>query len=155
MAIKHQQIVDAVEDALQLITIANGYNLNLSTHITVQQAEGDQINNGDWLVTIRDRDEESLTESTRRDNTGNQEFRRMYVDVELQYMQSTTNVSVQIRKAIADIRKALGVDRTLGGLSLNVLPAGWSIPRNELGQYLSGQAIVRFTIDYKTAIFQS
>jgi len=163
---RHQIIIDAVATRLNAITVAAGYHLNLGTYGSVQRPIGQQISNGDWSVDIIDHDEDTVNESTRPDVTGNKEHRALQLDIDIARQQETPAVDNEIRKAIADVRYALGhtnyvdrgdpgeIDRTLGGVCRNIVPLGWTIPKNELGQFIVGQASVRFRIDYKTTIFE-
>ena len=161
MALKHQQIIDELVLRFNRITVANGFYLDLATYDDLQHPQGLQTAS-DWRASIYDHDEETVNEATAPDVTGNREYHQLSIDVELQKQQiNTSAVDTDIRKAIADVRKGLSqsrttpfpLDRTLNGLAINLLPLGFTIPKSELGEYVVGQAIIKFRIDYRTTIF--
>lgn len=141
---KRQQIVLAVKTRFQGILIASGYETNIGQKVyewrdaAIQSADLPALN----LIDVA---EDSIQGSS------NVQEHSLEMWVECHTQDGTTN-GATVRKVIADVVKAIGVDRTWGSLAFNTLPM-----RNEIGfehkDKFNGGVTIKFKILYRTQNF--
>lgn len=140
---RRQQIVDAVKTRFQAITVAGGYETNIGNNVfewrdipSVMVEENDMP-----CVLVRD----PRTEITQRVS----KVQDHDLTIEAAVVTATATIPVQVRKMIADIYKAIGVDRTWGGKALDTLPVKDEMGVEHAGKRFGG-ATVTFTIRHRT-----
>mgnify|MGYP001423093616 CR=1 FL=1 len=136
MSLVRQQIMDAVKTRLQSITVANGYNFNLGNNIYEWRIRPLAMATLPALVY---RDVETDIELI--------EAHRNRLNIEIEIISNSS--IVDIRKMIADVYKAIGVDIQWGGLALNTYPRSDRIMREQEEQTITG-AIINIIIEYRT-----
>lgn len=142
---RRQQIVDAVKARFETISIANGYETDIGATVALWR---DTIN-----VRPADTDLPLLNILDRSCQSSNSSFairkqeHRLTIEVELWTASST--VDTTIRKMLADLAKAIGVDRKWGGIADNTEPLGDDIGVEQQGRKIAG-ALYKFVIVYHT-----
>lgn len=147
MSIKLQDIIDKAGTLIDGITTGAGYHLNLGSYNTTDRPEAYQVT--DWSVNVQVPSEEFLQEQSSQF-----EDHLLTLDVEITKTGVTAATQTEIIQALHDVRKAFGADRTWANLIINITPAGFTKPKSELGEYISGMIIAHFTIQYRTTTFQ-
>lgn len=110
-----EQIVDAIADRFRQITTASGYNTDVGNSVYVWHHSPFSV---DELPALNLRDEssdiEALTNSTER----------VRLTIRVDIVVSNSNPIPTIRAILQDIRKAVAVDETWGGLALYTVMVG-------------------------------
>jgi hypothetical protein len=136
-----QQLVNAVKTRFAAIRIANGY----ATEIGAWQYE--------WKTTPFAAEEmpghaiEDLADEIKQGMVQRHEHKLTLRAVAA--IAAGPDTSAQLREAVADFHKAIGVDTRWGGLALATWPksAMMSVIQNETVQ---GHAVIEFVIEYRT-----
>ena len=138
-----QQIIDAIETQLGTILTTNGYETNLGSNIFVWKPEPfaatevpgadiqDQEETIDLAVWLH---EHSLT-------------------LAVKVVGSGTTVTADLRKYIADVTKAVGVDLTWGSLAQDTAFSGTDLIEVEVNDKVRMGVQMNFTVQYNTAPF--
>ncbi len=122
MAIKKEQIVQAVKTRLETITTANGYHTNLGSNI--YEWKQNPHNETDVLAAvIRDTDCEEVN-ILDQSSSG---IHTKILSMEIEIIAASSTVPAVLRQAEADVNKAIGTDTTFGGLAIDTTPVN-SIP---------------------------
>ncbi len=115
MATVREQIVNAIANRFRQITVANGYNTDVGNSVYVWNDSPFSV---DELPALNIRDESSDIE----DLTNSTERVRLTVRVDI--VVSNSDPIPTIRAILQDIRKAVAVDETWGGLALYTAMVG-------------------------------
>jgi len=146
-----QKIVDAVVTRFKTILVAGGYETNLGQKVFVwRDTREDADPFGDTeLPALNIRDTKCETQYSAIATQRHQH--RLTVEVELWTI--TATVHTQVRKLIADIHKAIGVDRRweVAGMKLadNTEPFQDEMGTEHKGK-LKGGALFKFIVVYST-----
>jgi hypothetical protein len=146
MAIRQQQIVDAIKTQLLLIVGTTPYTTNLGTRVSIWEGnQGDPGFGGEMpMAKIRD----LRAECVAQDMDQGLEDWELYVDVDLACEAGRTS-DTTIRIMINDVIHALGLSRTLGGLALNIQKLGFDMTVDEEEKVVGG-ATVHFKVLFQT-----
>lgn len=140
-----QQIMTAVDTRLKAMLFSNGYELDLGK--SVHEWRSIPLDEGDLpAVVYRDRNE--VLEIT----VGRHDHR---MDLEIEIILSGAAAPTDLRRAIADVVKAVGSDRTWGGLAFDTgygESESITVVQNE--RRVAG-AILRFVVSYVTDPFDN
>jgi hypothetical protein len=145
-----QQIVDAIETRAKTISVANGYQTAIGSHVFVWKLTPFGANEMPG-VDIRDRsdaiDSEGLKGSVNVDNHD------LTVAFEV-VCQSGRTSDDDVRKMIADVYKMIGMDPTWGSLALTTQLAGDEITETQDEHVIAG-ATITVTVLYRTNKYAS
>jgi hypothetical protein len=122
MAIKKEQIVQAVKTRLETITTANGYHTNLGNNI-YEWKQNPHADTNTLSAVIRDTECEEV-------NVLDQAASGIHTKIltmEIEIIAASGTPAQDLRKAEADVNKAIGTDTTFGGLAVDTEPVN-SIP---------------------------
>lgn len=146
MAIKRQQIVDAVETRLKTILTSNGYYTDLGNEVYVWLQR--PIEDAKTLsAIIRDLEQEEIT----FEDQNSTHLHRKNLEVEIEIVSSSASA---LRQAEADVNKAIGTDPTWGGLAELTRPYN-SVPVFPDQKERKRTGIARtIIIQYKTEAWQ-
>lgn len=114
-----QDIIDALKTLLATITTGNGYETSIGSSVKEwYTADADSS-----VMPVINLNDESVEIRMGSDDLGAIQLRRerheMDLRLEIRLTNGTTTATV-LRKAIADVYKAIGTDRTLGGLAKDI-----------------------------------
>ncbi len=136
-----QQIIDAIDERFKLIKVVNGYETNLGNSVYQWKAvsyEGADLP----LIEYRDISNESgIGPNPTHDH-------RLTIEAEIVVAAGNTTAA-QIRKMIADVKKAIGTDLRWGGLAITTEPISDSMVI-EQNEKIIGGVKINFTIIYRT-----
>lgn len=143
-----QQIVSAVIAALEQITTANGYETNIGTTVEDWPTQLQGTDNEDELpvIGVFDVDETSSTPNL------NSKLENHELTIQARCYLRHNTPAAQCRKVMGDIKKALGVDKTWGGLATGTRPSRQGPDIKPEGFEISA-AVVEITIHYTTCAF--
>lgn len=136
-----QQLIDSVDVRFKLIKVANGYNTDLGNSVyhwkAVSYEEADLP-----LIEYRDlTNESSIGPNPTHDH-------RLNIEAEIVASAGNTTAA-QIRKMIADAKKAIGTDLRWSGLAITTEPINDSMVI-EQNEKIIGGAKINFAIIYRT-----
>lgn len=137
-----QRIVDAIEARFKPITVANGYKTNLGFNITVHRTttvQEAECPTGD----IRDVGEDTTVK-------GGEHHYALHMEFEIKF--KGADAAGEIRKGIADVTKAIGINRgtTWGDLALDTAPvSNESLELDQKDRKFSS-AVLSFDVLYLT-----
>lgn len=138
-----QRIIDAIDLRMKDILVSNGYETDIGANVEDWLPEG--LESGDLPALIyRD-----ITVETEND-TFKTFTHRMVVEI-MVAVSSSTPAKV-IRKIIADIDKAVGIDHTWGGLALTTDRNGDEMGVEIAEQKYAGCRII-YTVTFRTEGF--
>ena len=106
-----------VQSRLQLINGTGAYYLNVAANVYVQRATPYDSWESRELPGINITDGDEVPEQTLMAGAANERYRSLSVDIEL--MVNGTLSAEQVRKGIADIQYAIGIDPTWSGLAID------------------------------------
>ena len=109
MALKRQQIVDAIKTRLQGILIANGYATNLGNNIFEWRVTN--LNSAEFPACV-------YRDVSNAKQDGAIGSFRWALNIEIQLVTDGETSAAEIRKLIADVYKAIGTDVRWGGLAV-------------------------------------
>ncbi len=139
-----QLIINAIDSRLKLITIANGYETNIGGKVFEWRAVPvEEID----LPCIIYRDLSSVN-SVLTIGIGGYHESNLNIEVEVICAAGSVTPST-IRKMLADVIKAIGVDATWSGLASSTDPVSDAITI-EQNEKIIGGANITFTITYRT-----
>jgi hypothetical protein len=149
MALARQSIITAIITQLKTITPANGYYLNFADSGTVEKVFDNRITEleEDELPIISISDKDETPNNDLMSGSRNPWWRDLDIDISI-----VTNGEVavaDIRKAIADVQSAVGVDTTWGGLALDTRWIGTVIGRDQMEEKIL-DATVQIRVIYQT-----
>jgi hypothetical protein len=147
MALKRQQILDAMKTRLQLINGSTPYYLNASANVYIQRDKPFESWSDRELpgINIVDGDEEPGQELL--SGAVNVWYRDLNVAVQL--VTGGALADTLVRKGIADIQRAIGTDLTWGGLAIDTDWVNTTIERDQQEQRIMS-ATVNIKISYST-----
>ena len=137
-----QQIMDAIGTRLADITVTNGYASNAGNSIFADRVTP-LIETELPGIVYRDpdEDEEALTFGSHQ----------MTMKVEIEIMAYGATAPKDVRnKLVADVKKAVRVDLSWGGLALDTRITGRSMQIEHM-ERLIASAVIRLEIDYREA----
>jgi hypothetical protein len=136
----NQRIIDALRARLQSITTANGYNFDLGNKVYEWRVAN--VHQSDLPVLVY-RDVSCDTDTVEMGE-------RHTLRVEIGLQASSANITVaSLRKMIADVRRAIGIDPQWGGLAINTYYRGHVIDIDQAERVIGG-ATLRIDIVYRT-----
>lgn len=143
-----QSIVTALDTRLKTILIANGYQTNLGNQVEAWRSR--DLEKGEaYFLTYRDTTNPKTQEEVA---IGTHEHA---LTLELEALVVGGTSAATGRKMISDLLKALGVDKTLGG----VVPYGLSVDSDELvvdkGTKTFSEVKVVVTAPYSTPLWEN
>ncbi len=143
---RRQTIAAAIKTRIARLTTGNGYETNIGSKCFLWKTgawEADELPG----VDIRDMkdDIEGKSAGLRK------ELHKLRVEAEVACKSGTTT-AYQVRKMIADIYTAIGVDRTWGGIARTTDAVGDEMGVEQQNRTLGG-AKVTFIVEYTTAYF--
>lgn len=141
MATVREQVVDAVASRFRQILVANGYNTDVGNSVYIWKDTAFSV---EELPALNIRDESSDIE----DLTNKQETIRLNFRTDI--VVSNSNPIPTIRAILEDVRKAISVDETFGGLVLYTRMVGDEID-SVSKEDLIASAFVRFYTVYDVA----
>lgn len=145
---RRQTLIDAVVTRLRSILTAGGYETNLGQQIhvwrdtTAAPWTAAELANG--ALNLRDPKQASTQELVNKHHH--------ILDLVCEIAVASGLEANVIRKMIADVFKAIGVDRKWSGAAFDTLPGDDQILVAQNGTAITG-ALVNFTIHYRTASF--
>jgi len=146
-----QDVINALKTRMATITTGNGYETNIGTYVK-EWYTGDANSDNIPMLNIVD---ESVDIRMEGDELGGirmgKERHEMDVTLEVR-LSNGTSTSTTLRKAIADIYKAMGTDRTLGGILKDSRPRNDQI-KIEQNDKVVGLANVSLSLFYETSLF--
>jgi hypothetical protein len=145
MSISRQDIINAVNTQAALITVANGYHTELGSNLSEWKTNA--IPNGkDLWLDVRDGTEEPTGEATQGGGT----VADYYLHVTFILFFKSGETIENVRKGIADVYKAIGVDPKWGlpNVVHDTLDDGNDIMMSQ-DEYKVGDAEVRVRIHYR------
>ena len=148
MAIKRQQIVDAVATRLGTILTTAGYHTNLGSNVFEWKGtkfEAREMPGIDVRDTVDEIDHRSI------DTPTNVDTHRLTVMLSLAVDGSTSTDSV--REMIADVYKAIGTDPTFGALAIDSWVVKDEVDTEQEELRISGVEI-EIAVLYRTSLFQ-
>lgn len=140
-----QRIITAVDTRLKAMLTTGGYELNLGR--SVHEWRSTPFDEGD-LPAVVYRDTNEVVEVT----VGRHDHR---MELEIEMVLSGSTAPATMRKAVADIVKAVGADVTWGGLAFDTGYAGSeniAVMQNE--RRIAG-VLMRFVVSYATVPFDN
>ncbi len=140
---KRQKIINAVDARLKTILVTGGFETDLGKNVFAWRSEPLQASELPGLI-YRDVSQEVSDDEAA---IGQHEY-ELTVEVEI-IAQSGATTGSQLRKMIADVIKAIGVDITWGALAQRSNPVSDSINFEQAEKVIAG-ALVTFTIIYRT-----
>ncbi len=144
MALKRQQIIDAIVTRLKLINGAGGYYLNLNSRVYDNRVP-EYADNEIPAVNITDGDEESNQELLA--GSVNYWYRDLNIGITL--IVNGTLAAADVRKGIADIQLAISTDLKWSALAIDTIWTGTTIDRNQEEKKIMS-ATVNITVRYST-----
>lgn len=138
---KRQDIIDALDTLLKTIKTTAGYETNIGSYVK-EYDETDATQTDTLKLTHRDIGQTS----EEADFEGY--LHNLNVILEIQVIGTISTM----RKVIADVTKAIGTSRTLGGLALDFLPPRDQIKAEHEDKFIV-EALMQLTIQYETAAF--
>ena len=137
-----QQIMDAIGTRLAGITIANGYASNAGNSVfTDRVTPFIETELPGIIYRDPDEDEEALTMG----------YLHLTMKVEIEVMAYGPTAPKDVRNVlVADVKKAVRVDLSWGGLALDTRITGRSIQIEHM-ERLIASAVIRLEIDYREA----
>lgn len=147
MALKRQNIIDAVKTRLQAIDGVNPYYLDLSANVYIQRDAPFETWNERELpgVNIVDTDEDPDQELM--NGPSNVWYRSLKVAISL--VSNGALADTQVREGIADIERAIGTDLTWGTLAIDTKWTGTTLEKDQQEQRILS-ATVNIEILYST-----
>lgn len=145
-----QTVIDALKTRLATITTGNGYETNIGSNVK-EWYTGDANDTYMPMINITDGNVDLRMDG---DDLGGIRMgkERHEIDCRLEIRLSNgTSTSTTLRKAIADVYKALGVDRTLGGLCKDLRPRTDTMSIDQQDKVI-GTANVTISLFYETAL---
>lgn len=136
-----QQLVDAVLARFALITTANSYQTNIGANLEEWRTTPLGENETNFL-NVRDT-EDVIQPDPQGPNSGKRTW-ALLISAEA-VMAETGQNAQHARKAIADIKKAIAIDQTWGGLARRTDEVSDSLMHDRSGARLGG-ALVQFKI---------
>ena len=132
-----QQIINAVDARLKTIKIANGYNYDLGNNVF------------EWRdAPLSDSNLPALIYRDLSCDTEYLETHRHKIHIEVELVIKDTLASA-VRKMIADVLKAIGVDPQWSNLAINTHPEGDEMQVKQSEKIIGG-ASVKFAIEFRT-----
>lgn len=146
MASKRQQIVDAVKTRFATILTSGGFESNI----------GQNVN--EWLLPSVAADKTQVMsvedpECSTEQRMGDSHEHTLTIEASVG-IKAASVTPAELRKAIADMTKAIGVDRLWGALALDTNPVGSRIELNQTDKIV-GVAQLTFEIKYRTASWET
>lgn len=149
MAIRRQQIMEAVQAALEGISVANGYRTDIGAGVKrwrPRLAEGAYVPFGaDELPAILAQDRRCETTPL----SMQEQAHRLTVEIEARCAGGETSDDL-LRKILEDVRQAVGVDPTWGGLAVDTDPQSDEFAIVQADQTLGG-VLITIVIIYHTS----
>lgn len=141
-----QQIIDAINTRLKTILKANGYETNLGQNVFEHRttALGDSELPG---INFKD----VGCDVSQEDIAIGQHGYELIMEAEITVKEGSTT-AVQIRKMIADVIKATGVDPRWGGLAVSTSPVSDSLKFEQSEKIIAG-ALLTYSIMFRTNKF--
>lgn len=143
-----QTVVDAFKTRLATITTGNGYETSIGSNVK-EWYTGDANDAVLPMVNIVDEDVEIRLDA---DDLGvirmGKERHEMRLRFEVR-LSNGTSTSTTLRKAVADVYKALGTDRTMGGLCKDIRPRNDRIELEQQDKVI-GLANIEISAFYET-----
>lgn len=145
---RRQDLIDAVLARCKLITIAGGYQTNLGENAFVwrdtKASPFTEAELATGALNLRDPKQVSAQQLV------NKHHHELSLVAEIALTEGVE--AKRARQAIADIFKAIGVDRKWSSLAFDTLPDSDAILVAQNGVTVTG-AVVNFTVHYRTASF--
>ena len=137
-----QQIMDAIGTRLAGITIANGYASNAGNSVFADRVTPFiETELPGIMYRDPDEDEEALTMG----------YKHLTMKVEIEAFAYGPTAPKEVRnKLVADVKKAVRVDLSWGGLALDTRITGRSMQIEHM-ERLIASAVIRLEIDYREA----
>ena len=147
MALKRQQIIDAVKTRMQLINGTGSYYLNVSSNVYTQRDSQFESWNDREIpgINIVDTDEELDVELLKGDT--NQWYRGLVIGISL--VTNGALADTLVRKGIADIQRAIGTDLKWSTLAIDTKWINTTIEKDQMEQRIMS-ATVNIRIQYST-----
>lgn len=145
---RRQSIIDAIKGRLQAIRIAGGYETDLGLQVHVWRDTATSPFTPEELTpgALNLRDPKRQTEQQLVDH----HHHTLTINIELAVAGGTEAQTV--RKMLADLDKAIGVDRKWGGLAFDTDPGDDQILVAQNGATITG-ASYHFTVLFRTRSF--
>lgn len=137
-----QQIIDAFDALLKTILVAGGYNTDLGLNVYERIAKPLQIS---ALPAVVYSEESGTTQDAFAED-------RHLMPVSCEIIVPGATVPKDLRAAEADIIKAVGSDRTLGGLAQDIRMIGIEVMEIDQKAEIVGARKVNLVIDFTTEI---
>lgn len=148
MAIKRQQIVDALKSAIQGITVANGYHTDIGLHTSIWLAEPNTVYDPSELPVANIRD---ISDVIVRANIPFDDH-EMDVNVDLIFSSGQTT-DAAVRQGIYDVYRKIGTDPTLGGLAINTMISSDEMILDQ-SERIVGGATISLSVQFRTSNYQ-
>jgi len=144
---KRQQIMDAVKTRLQGITVANGYDFNLGSHVFEWRTT---TLNDNEIPGIVFRDVQNV-----KIEGGPVAYFRWGLNIEIDIITQGGTSIADIRKMLGDVYKAIGTDHSWGGLAiLTEQPNNDEIQSEQQERKITGVSI-RLQIIYDSPLWEA
>lgn len=147
MSIVEQNIMDALEDLLETITVANGYNSNIGSNVEVWRTIP---YNESELPALNIRDIRTDTETIISEGANSKAD--FLMDVQIAVIGKGSDTAENIKKYVADVDTALGSDSTLSGLVHWIRPVSVSVGIEDKS-FRSGERLRDISIYYRKGLW--
>ncbi len=141
---KRQQVFDAWIDRMKTILVANGYNTDVGKNVFAWRTTEFT---SDVLPGMSVRDVQTETEQ----KVGNRHDHKTTFEIVVIHA-AGDGTAAFVRKMAADVIKAVGIDRTFGGLVFNTDPVSDEMSVEQEGKTVGGMKL-RFACFYRTGNF--
>jgi len=151
MALKRQQIMDALKARMQTILTANGYYTNLGSKVFDYKSTTFNDNDLD-AINLRDETNNLIDELASGQNEWDL---NLDVEIDILFKKGGTSIT-EARKGISDVKKAIGGggnDITFGGLAYKTNFASDTLIHEQDEAVIVG-ARIRVRIRYRTNIWE-
>jgi len=147
-----QTIFDAVMDRMRLIKVAGGYETDIGHHVFEfrdmdGEPWGDKEAEG---LNVRDIEEPAEDQNIRP----HAHLKELFIELEFRALEDTTaHAAKRARKIIADIEKALGVDKFWGGKAQGTSPLSVNNLDVKKADRIYALCQLKFSITYRQLAF--
>lgn len=144
---RHQLVIDAIKTRFAAITVANGYATNLGEKL-FEWREMESFDSSE-LPAINLKDPQGETVQA----LSGVHDHKLTIWAELLWA-NRSNIAADVRLMIADVQKAIGVDRRWGGIARDTDPQGFEIlVQQNSGAVNVGGCRFKFDVTYRTKSF--
>lgn len=143
---RRQDIIDAILARFRLILATSGYETNLGANVHVWRDTATTPFQPKELPALNLRDASNAVEQILYNKHEHS------LTITAQGFVSSSAVAADVRKCLADLYKAIGVDRKWSTLAFDTLPAGDEFTVQQNGTAIAG-FVLTFTVKFRTTSY--